>query len=97
MSHMRFAGLALCALFASGCTSTGVVPMDSGTYLLSKRSAQVGFGPPIRAKADIYREASAFCAKQGKQVETVKLETTDSFLARPAAVSLQFRCVAGEK
>ena len=39
-----------------GCSSTGVVPMDSGTYMIAKRSAQVGFGPPDGVKADVYSE-----------------------------------------
>ncbi len=77
----------------SACSSTGVIPMDKGTYMVSKRSAQVGFGPAIGAKADIYEEANDFCAKQNKVTETVNLEMTDSGFARPASASLQFRCV----
>ena len=41
----------------SACSSTGVVPMDKDTYMVSKRSAQVGFGPANGAKADLYDEA----------------------------------------
>jgi hypothetical protein len=77
----------------SACSSTGVIPMDKDTYMVSKRSAQVGFGPAIGAKADIYEEANNFCAKQNKVTETVNLEMTDSGFARPASASLQFRCV----
>ena len=77
-----------------GCSSTGIVPMDKGTYLVSMRSAQVGFGPPTAAKAQLYEEANTFCAKENKAVETINLETTDSGFARPASASLQFRCVA---
>lgn len=80
-------------ILLSACSSTGVVPMDKDTYLVSKRSAQVGFGPATGAKADLYEEANAFCAKQNKAVETVNLETTPSGFARPASASLQFRCV----
>lgn len=80
------------ALLLVGCASTGVVPMDSGTYMIAKRSAQAGFGPPDGVKADVYREANAFCAKQQKTVETIKLDVTDSGFARPGNVSLQFRC-----
>ena len=78
----------------SACSSTGVIPMDKDSYMVSKRSAQVGFGPAIGAKADLYEEANAFCAKQNKAVETVNIETTDSGFARPASASLQFRCIA---
>ncbi len=81
----------LIALF--GCASTGIVPIDNGTYMVSKRSAQVGSGPPVGAKADVYREANDFCAQMGKKVETIDFQGTDSGFARPASASLQFKCV----
>ena len=56
----------LVAFILVACSSTGVVPMDSGTYMIAKRSAQVGFGPPDGVKADVYREANDFCAKKQK-------------------------------
>jgi hypothetical protein len=84
--------LAVAVLALVSCSSTGVVPMDGGTYMIAKRSAQAGFGPPNGVKADVYREANEFCAKQHKTVETVNLEVTDSGFARPGSVSLQFRC-----
>ena len=40
-----FTVVSLLALAA--CSSTGVTPMDKGTYLIAKKSPQVGFGPPI--------------------------------------------------
>jgi hypothetical protein len=83
--------LALLAL--AGCANTGVVPMDKGTYLVAKKSPQVGFGPPIGIKGEAYSEANDFCAKEGKVVETLKFEQTDSGFARAAAVSLEFRCI----
>lgn len=67
--------------------------MDGDTYTVSKRSAQVGFGPADGPKADIYREANAFCASKHKKVETVSLQSQDSGFARPASASLQFRCM----
>lgn len=84
--------LAVVAVVLVSCSSTGVVPMDGGTYMIAKRSAQAGFGPPNGVKADVYREANAFCAKEHKTVETVNLEMTDSGFGRPGSVSLQFRC-----
>lgn len=84
----------LLALSLLGCSSTGIVPMDKGTYLIAIKGAQVGFGPPIGIKGDAYKEANEFCAKEGKSVETVNLEETNSGLARSAAISLQFRCIS---
>ena len=79
-------------VFLGACSSTGVIPMDSGTYMIGKRSAQMGFGPPEGTKADVYIEANDFCKKQGKGVETIKLDVTNSGFARPGNVSLTFRC-----
>ena len=91
MKGIRFI-LAVAAVLLFSCSSTGVVPMDGGTYMIAKRSAQAGFGPPNGVKADVYREANAFCTKEHKTVETVNLEVTDSGFGRPGSVSLQFRC-----
>ncbi|URF03351.1 hypothetical protein [Cupriavidus campinensis] len=84
---------AAAALSVTACSSTGVTPMDRDTYSVSKRSAQVGFGPADGVKADIYKEANEFCAREGKKVETVDLQSTNSGFARPASASLQFRCI----
>lgn len=84
--------LLLASIFLVSCSSTGVVPMDGSTFMIAKRSAQVGFGPPDAVKADVYREANSFCANKGKEVETINLEVTNSALAKPGNVSLTFRC-----
>lgn len=84
--------LAVVALVA--CANTGIVPKDRGTYLIAKKSPQVGFGPPIGIKGEAYREANEFCAKDGNGVETLKFEETNAGFARSAAVALEFRCVA---
>ncbi|MBU1265586.1 MAG: hypothetical protein KJ946_13435 [Gammaproteobacteria bacterium] len=62
--------------------------------MIAKKSPQVGFGPPISIKGEAYSEANEFCAKEGKAVETVKLDETNSGFARSAAISLEFRCVS---
>jgi hypothetical protein len=85
--------LCLSYLFLVACADTGIVPMDKDTYLISKKSPQVGFGPPIGIKGDAYAEANEFCNKTGKAVKTIKLEETDSGFVRAAAVSLEFRCI----
>lgn len=76
-----------------GCSSTGVVPMNAGTYMIAKKSLQAGFGPPLSTKADVYREANEFCDQQDKAVETVDLQVLNSIFGRPGSVSLEFRCV----
>lgn len=82
----------LAALALSACANTGVVRMDGDTYLVSDKSAQVGFGPADGSRAQVYKQANEHCAALGQQVETIKLEMTDSGFARSASASLQFRC-----
>jgi hypothetical protein len=77
----------------SGCFSSGVIPMDRGSYMITKRSAQLGIGMPVGTKADVYKEANDFCSKQGMMVDTINLEMAPSRPASPGSVSLQFRCV----
>lgn len=87
----------LCLLLVgmlAGCASTGVVQMEKDTYLIAKRSPQLGFGPPIAAKGEVHAEANAFCSKDGKAVETIKADETSSGFAKSAAFSLEFRCVS---
>lgn len=84
--------LVLFTLFLTACSSTGVIPMDDGIYMIAKRSAQVGFGPPDGVKADVYIEANQFCDKKNKKVKTVKLDMTNSGFAKPGNVSLEFKC-----
>jgi len=85
--------LSILVLVLAGCASTGVVPMDKDTYLVSEKWPQVGFGPPVGLKAEVYQQANEFCATKGKKVETVSFESVNSGLARSGSASLQFRCV----
>ena len=81
----------------AGCSATGVVPLERGIHLVSKKSPQVGFGPSVTLKADVYKEANEFCSKQNKEVETVSFESTDAGLAKSPTASLQFRCTEKSK
>jgi len=77
----------------TACGKPQVVPMDGDTFLVQERSAQLGIGPPVGAKAEVYQVANEFCALRGQAVETVNFTMVDTFLARPGSVTLQFRCV----
>jgi hypothetical protein len=79
-------------LLITACSSTGVVPINGDTYMIAKRSAQVGFGPPDGVKAEVYKEANSYCSNMQKSVETVDLVVTNSGFAKPGNVSLEFRC-----
>jgi hypothetical protein len=80
-------------LILTACASSGVMTVDQDTYLIVKRTAQVGFGPPVVATAYVYREANDYCANKAKKVETVTLDQVDSAFGRPSSASLKFRCV----
>lgn len=87
--------VALLALFVvAGCSSTGVVPLDKDTYMVAKRSPKIGFVSADDEKAEVYRQANQFCAKQNKQLETINLKEVRSGFGRQASASLEFRCVA---
>ena len=78
--------------FLTACASTGVVPMDGNTFMIAKKSAQFGASPPVMVKAVVYREANEYCAKENKEVETIKLDIVNSGFGRAGSVSLEFRC-----
>lgn len=85
--------ITLVALLLAGCSTPAIVPMDGDTYFIEKRSAQVGFGPPEGAKAEVYAIANKFCADRGMALQTVKFTMVNSGFGRPGSVALQFRCV----
>lgn len=60
--------------------------------MIAKRSAQAGFGPPDGVKADVYKEANEFCARESTKVKTLNLDITNSGFGRPGNVSLTFSC-----
>lgn len=76
----------------TACSSTGVVPTGDDTYMIAKRSAQAGFGPPVKTRAAVYAEANEFCAKKQASVETINLDVINSGFGRPGSVTLEFRC-----
>jgi hypothetical protein len=87
-------GMAEFGMFA-GCASTGVVPTDPGTYMISKQSAAGIFGTSGGVRADIYAEPNQFCARTGQVVETVNIEVKDAVpFVRTSSATLQFKCVS---
>lgn len=81
--------------FLAGCASTGIVPMDQGSFMVSKQSAAGIFGTPEGVKADVYTEANAHCARTGQAVETISLDVKGAIpFVRTGSAALQFRCIA---
>ncbi len=77
-----------------GCSpyTTGVVPMDKDTYMVSDYGGSIE-----RAKASVYSDANKFCTKQNKKVETVSLKITaktGAFSNNPTdRAEILFRCI----
>ena len=82
----------LSVLLLSACGgSTGVVQLTKDTYMVSKQDAMVWSGSAV--KADVYKEANAYCASQGKELVRVSERTSDAVLNQSmAGAELQFKC-----
>lgn len=80
-------------LLGCGGRSTGVVATGGDTYMVAQSGgAETG----AEVSAQLYREANAFCASQGKPLSKVNLTASDfKPFVRPANAKLEFRCVSG--
>lgn len=92
MSKPKIVALSI-VLLLSGCASSGVVPLSADKFMISKNTAKFGGGISASAASEVYEEASDFCAKQGKKVETVDLQLTPGRFGSLGNVTLQFRCI----
>lgn len=82
----------LAALVLGACSSTtGIVPIGSGMYMLGAQDGWAYTGSSV--KADLYHQANDFCARDGKQVEPVNSRGQDYGLGQYASAEIQFRCV----
>jgi hypothetical protein len=84
----------LTVLGVSACQSTGVIPMDHGTYMVGKKDGSPGLGVSLSNKAEVYKEANAFCHKKVLEVETIKVTVSPAKLAKLGSTELEFKCVA---
>lgn len=89
----RFLSLPAMALFLlAGCTSpTGIVPIGSGVYMSSKLGGMSTYSGGV-VKAELFKEAGEFCAKQGKQVQALNSTSLDTIAYNYASAEIQFRC-----
>ena len=90
--------LTLLLVLLAGCASnSGVVPMGSDTYMVSRQAA-TGFTGMGTLKAEAMREAYDQCQKTGKSVRVI--ETVDAkppyILGNFPKTEIRFKCVADE-
>lgn len=88
----RLIVIALAAI--AGCASTGIVPTGQDTYMVAKKSAAGVATSGSTIKAEIYVEASEYCARTGLVVETITVTSANAIpFARMPQAELNFRCV----
>ncbi len=82
------------AILFSGCAgTTGVVKLEKNKYMVSDKNPKVGFVNAAEEQASVYKQANAFCAKQNKEVKTIKLDSIGSGALRQASATLTFTCI----
>lgn len=89
---MKNALFVLVVLLA-GCAATkiGVVSIGENTYMLAKQDWMAYSGSVV--KAELYKEAAAFCAAKGKKSVPLNSSATDYAAYRTTAgAEIQFKC-----
>lgn len=76
---------------ACASTNTGIVQISDDTYMYAKQDWMAYSGSVI--KAELYKEANAFCASKGKKFSPLSSTAEDSMLyQKSAAAEIQFMC-----
>jgi len=79
----------------NACMSTGIVPQGRDTYMISKQGTALSSGATV--KATLYKEADAWCRKQGLVMVPVSEHTTDGVPgAHFASAEITFRAVRSD-
>lgn len=79
----------------AGCASSGVIPMGSGIYMLSKTSAGCGMASAEGVEAGLYKEAGTFCQKSGKDIEVLDTSGKNGIvMVQCASAEIKFSCVS---
>lgn len=73
---MRNLAFAAVLTLLSGCASTGVVPVGSDTFMVSKQTA-TGYQSAVGIRAEILREANEYSERLGKKMIVISLTSKD--------------------
>ena len=84
--------LMLLAVVNAGCaaTNTGIVQITDNTYMYSKLDRWAQSGGII--KAELYKEANAFCMSKGKKLVPLSSTSMDRRIGGKASAEIQFSC-----
>ena len=76
-----------------GCSSSGPIATGPDSYMLAKTSAGGAFVSGASVKADLLKEANAFCAKQGKIMSLTGADAKNAIpFARMPSAEINFKC-----
>ena len=81
------------ALALTGCasTNTGIVQISEGTYMYAKQDWAAYSGGAV--KAELHKEANAFCAGKGKKFAPINSTSQDAIAYHASAgAEIQFTC-----
>jgi hypothetical protein len=101
MSRQHGIALYLGALvFVTGCTTfphqDQIVPTGHGTFIVPSRDF-MGASSSSTDKAKAYGDATAYCMKGGKTIETVLTSENEGGFLEISAPLIEFRCVDAPK
>lgn len=90
---MKQISLTFLVLLTACASSTGVVSTGPNTYMVVGTAGSFGSNSADKVAADLYREASAYCAEQKKEMMRVTVGGRDGNFGRLASSKLEFKCV----
>jgi len=67
--------------------------MDQDSYYIGKKDGSPGLGVSLSNKAEVYKEANAFCREKGLEVKVLREIVMSSAPARLGSTELYFKCV----
>lgn len=83
------------ALVLGGCASqtesTGIIEIGKDTYMASKLGGAYDWSGG-KVKAELYKDAGAFCGKKGLKVIPIDSTSQDASAYKYASAEIQFRC-----
>lgn len=90
---MKLILVAAAALLAACASKTDVVEIGDGIYMLGMQDYSLNYSG-TKVKAQLYQEASQFCAQRGKRSSPVGDSARDAAMySNYASAEVKFRCV----
>lgn len=85
------AAIATSAIAGCASTNTGIVQIADDTYMYAKQDWTAYSGGVV--KAELYKDANAFCASKGKKFSPVNSTSQDAVVYQASAgAEIQFTC-----